>query len=282
MVRFGFRQRTEREYGGRTVMFSIFKRRVQPVLQVGVNGEELCAVVPAELPCEKEVVVQTGPDGVLELAEPNGEVRTHALGAVSGWYHFSIRVHDNLACQVDCVITASEKYDPAAFAAGEATGVRFQPFFLRGAAVANEELHGKGLFARGLHFGGTVTPGNVVLSCQCDSCRRSFQIRSFHAGFSNAGYFYSGSGRYTLIVSDRVAGCPAALVVPDASELGKLEAALPPAPDGTSFNYRNPFRCPHCAAPFIDFLADPTVRPGEYYGNFLVGSELLSYEPAPD
>jgi len=69
--------------------------------------------------------------------------------------------------------------------------------------------------------------------------------------------------------------------VPDPSELRKLEAALPPAPDGTSYSYGNPFRCPHCAAPFIDFQADPAMRPAEYYGNVLVGSELLNYEPAP-
>ena len=142
--------------------------------------------------------------------------------------------------------------------------------------MKNEELHGKGLFARGFHYSGTVTPGNIVLSCECDQCKRSFQIRSYHAGFSNAGYFYSESGKFTLTVSDRVAGCPAALSEPNPVELAAIEAVLPLAPDGTQYKYLNPFRCPHCSAPYIDFPANPKDRPGEYYGNYFVGSELLS------
>lgn len=263
-------------------MFSIFKKNAPPLLLVTVKGKELSSVVQSDVPCERSPSIQIGPNGVLELTDSQGVSHRHQLGEVAGWYHFSIRVHPNLACQADCVITDSKDYDPEAFAKGRASGIRFQPFFISGSKARDEELHGKGLFARGLHFSGTVTNGNVVLSCECDRCKRSFSIHSFHAGFSNLGYFYSGSGKYTLTVSDRVPGCPAALSEPNPIELAALESALPLAPDGTSYRYLNPFRCPHCSAAYIDFEAHPKDRPGEYYGNYFVGSELIRYEPVPD
>jgi hypothetical protein len=244
-----------------------------------VNGKALCTVEQSDLPCEKTTSIRLGPDEVLELKDAQGVTHRHELGGTAGWYHFSLRVHASLGCQADCVITDSGTFDPNAFARGEASGIRFQPFHISGAKVGNEALYGRGLFARGLHFNGSVTPGNVVLSCECDRCKRSFQIHSYHAGFSNAGYFYSGSGTYTITVSDRVPGSPAALSEPDPQALAALEAALPLAPDGTEYRYANPFRCPHCAAPYIDFAAHPEERLAEYYGNYFVGSKLLSYEP---
>ena len=260
-------------------MFSIFRNKPQPLLLVSVNGKELCTVEQSELPCEKTPSLRLEGNALLELRDAQGVAHRHELGGLAGWYHFSIRVHANLACQADCVVSDSSTFDPDAFARGEVSGIRFQPFFLTGAGVGNDASYGRGLFARGLHFNGTVTPGNVVLSCECDRCKRSFRIHSYHAGFSNAGYFYSGSGRYTMTVSDSIPGSPAALSEPDPQKLAALEAALPPAPDGTEYRYANPFRCPHCAAPYIDFAAHPEERRAEYYGNYFVGTELLSYEP---
>lgn len=260
-------------------MFSIFKKKEPPLLLVKVNGREVCTVTSSDLPCEKSPSVRVEPNGVLEFVDSHGVTHKHELGPIEGWYHFSVRVHPNLACQTDCVITESPKFDPNAFATGQAAGIRFQPFFLSGAKVKNEELKGRGLFARGLHFSGTISSGNIVLSCECDHCEKSFQIRSYHAGFSNAGYFYSGSGRHTITVSDQIPGSPVALSEPDLEALAILEASLPLAPDGTTFKYGNPFRCPHCSAPYIDFEAFPKDRSSEYYGNYFVGSELLRYEP---
>ena len=265
-------------FAAKETMFSIFKKNESPILLVSINGKDTCEVYKTEIPCEKTPSVRISAGSSIEFKDSQGVAHRHYLGAVAGWYHLSIRVHPSFACQADCVITDSERFDPEAFAKGAAQGIRFQPFFISGAKVQNEELHGKGLFARGLHFSGTVTPGNVVLSCECDQCKRSFQIRSYHAGFSNSGYFYSESGKYTITVSNSVAGCPAALSEPDIAELSAVEATLPPAPDGTHYKYLNPFRCPHCAAPYIDFQNNPKLRPGEYYGNYYVGSELLQYQ----
>lgn len=252
------------------------------LLRVIINGNEVCSVPEEEVPCEKTPVAQIRPHSVLELVDWQGVTHRHALGIAAGWCHLSVRVHQSLGCQADCIISDSETFDPEAFSKGKATGIRFQPFFVSGAKVRHEDLYGKGLFARGLHFAGSITPGNTVLSCECDRCKRSFQIRSFHAGFSNSGYFYSDSGRYTIAVGDHVAGCPVAMGEPDPLELEKLESTLPLAPDGTRYKYLNPFRCPHCDAPYIDFGAHPEERAGEYYGNFFVGSELQRYEPTSE
>ncbi|QWV95128.1 hypothetical protein KP004_08105 [Geomonas oryzisoli] len=260
-------------------MFSLFKKKETPLLHVLLNGKELCSFSRKELPCEKEPAMQVGANSTIEFVDAQGVKHRHELGSTSGWFHFSIRVYENLACQADCVITDSQKYDPEAFASGKAIGIRLQPFFISGGKVKNEELYGKGLFARGLHFSGRVTSGNIILSCECDYCKNSFQIRSYHAGFSNSGYFYSGSGKYTITVSDQVPGCPVVLSEPDTKDLAALEAILPLAPDGTRYKYTNPFRCPHCSAPYIDFETYAKDRPNEYYGNYFVDSELIKYKP---
>jgi len=261
-------------------MFAIFKKEPPPLLLVKTNGEELCCVTQADIPCERSPSRHLKGNEALEFIDSHGTTHTHSLGNNAGWFHFSIRVQPNLACQADCVITDSSRFDPEAFAKGKASGIRFQPFFLAGAKVNNSDLAGKGLFARGLHFNGVVTSGNVVLSCECDHCKRSFLIRSYHAGFSNSGYFYSGSGKYTITTGNDIPGSPAALSTPNPCDLAALEERLPPAPDGTTYAYLNPFRCPHCSLPYIDFEANPTLRQSEYYGNYFVGSELLRYAPA--
>jgi hypothetical protein len=260
-------------------ILDFFKNKQPVLLAVHVDGQQLATVTAAHLPCELTPSAKVRPGSVVSFSAADGTAHVHTLGEVTGWAHFSVRVHANRACQADCVVSDSEQFDPEAFSRGDAVGIRFQPFFLPGAAVSNSELRGKGLFARGLHFNGTVTPGNTLLSCECDSCEKSFLIRSYHAGFSNSEYFYSASGKHTLTVSSYLPGAPAALAEPEPAALAALEAALPAAPDGSRFAYCNPFRCPHCSAPYIDF-SEPGSRSAEYYGNYFAGSELLRYEPA--
>lgn len=264
---------------------ALFGGRRQPpsapddrILIVRVNGAEVAAVREPDLPCELTPdVALTGPASV-EFEDAAGTVHRHHLPADRGWLHLSVRVHPNRGCQADAVVTDRADHWPGAPIEDDEVAVRFQPFFLAGAAEP-PALEGRGLFARGLHFSGLVTPGNILLSCECDHCARTFLARSFHAGFSNAAYFYSGSGRYTLIVDGDVEGAPIPLADPDPALLTALERRLPAAPDGTPFAYANAFRCPHCAAPFIDFAAHPQQRAGEYYGLFLPDTPPIRYAP---
>jgi len=250
-----------------------------PLLRVEVNGTEVSAIDGSTLPAEQTPSVPVTGEAEIAFIDSAGRRHTHRTPPMAGWLHLSIRVHANFGCQADCAITDAEHYDPQDLGnqAG-AYGIRFQPFFLPGTTVDEAEFRGRGLFARGLVFAGSVNPGNVLLSAECDACRRSFLVRTFHAGFSASGYMYSGSGAHTLLIPDRVAGAPAPLADPEPAALAALEARLPLAPDGTAFRYRNPFRCPHCQEPYIDFAAHPEQRPGEYYGCYFPDVALIHFD----
>ncbi|HEX8527971.1 hypothetical protein [Allosphingosinicella sp.] len=250
------------------------------LLAIVLNGEQVGAVEPGDPPCELTPSRPIDRNSTLEFIDSTGRRHAHSLGELSGWAHISVRLNERLGCQADCLVTDNEIFDPEAQLKASVPGVRFQPFFLAEAGGYPQQLVGQGLFSRGLHFNGLVTPGSVRLSCECDFCERTFQVQSFHAGFANLGYMYSGSGAFTLTIDDDVPGCPPALGTPDMAELERLEAVLPPAPDGTTFRYAHPFRCPHCRKPYIDFEAHPGLREGEYYGNCLFGVPAIRYLPA--
>ena len=250
----------------------------QPILTDRMDEAVICDVAASDVPREFTPRVKLRPrQSTLVLSQPSGTRHAHALTFEEGWCHLSVRVHPSLACELDCVVSASPDDDPQAFERETARGIRFQPVILDVSTVHRPETLGQGLFGRGLHFQGVVTPGNVSLSCLCDRCRRSFRLQSFHAGFSNIGYFYSESGLFTLVVSADEAGAPVPLSEPEPSALAALEARLPLAPDGTRFGYLNPLRCPHCRAPYIDFASHPDIRPNEYYGNTFFGEQATVF-----
>ena len=235
------------------------------ILKLRVDGKDIATIFADQVPCEIVPDVHVTGDATIEFEDAAGTLHRHIVPAGVGWLHISVRVHAGLGCQADTVFSATETHEAGIPLGEDEVGVRFQPFFLAGAHNV-PDLRGRGLFARGLHFRGTVTPGGILLSCECDACQRTFLVRSFHAGFADQAYFYSASGRYTLVMPATIEGAPAVLTAPDAAALQAVENALPLAPDGTRFAYRNPFRCPHCAAPYIDFAAHPNERQGEYYG----------------
>ncbi|WP_076073095.1 hypothetical protein [Sphingomonas montana] len=250
------------------------------ILKLRIDGEQVATLHADQLPCE--IVPQVRVDGpvTVEFEDAAGRVHAHSLPAATGWLHLSVRVHAGFGCQADAVIVHTETHAAGAPLGEGEVGVRFQPFFLAGAANV-PDLAGHGLFARGLHFRGIVTPGTVLLSCACDACHRTFLVRSIHAGFAEQAYFYSASGTYTLLVDGRVAGAPVPLAPPDPVLLATLETALPPAPDGTRFAYLNPFRCPHCRASYLDFAANPGEREGEYYALHFPDTPPMHMPDAP-
>jgi hypothetical protein len=104
----------------------------------------------------------------------------------------------------------------------------------------------------------------------CDVCRKSFNLQSFHAGFGNGQYFYSGDSSRTLFVGNAdIEGMPVQLQKGiDTDTLREVESKLPKPDNGSGpFKYYNPLRCPHCKSAYIDFEKYPEIRPSEYYGN---------------
>jgi hypothetical protein len=195
--------------------------------------------------------------------------------------HASIRILDNLGLMMDGLVSLKE-HDSEAGAAVDGgggrfvEGIRFQPLFIGAAREKNALNIGKGLFDRGLHFSGRVTPGSVRACCFCDRCGGAFSLEHFHTGFRDEQYFYCERGLHTAFVDPRrVPGCPCALQESiDPASVAEAEARLPPCSVcGTSFRYLNPLRCPHCAAPYVDFTRFPEMRPSEYYGCTIVGEK---------
>jgi len=248
------------------------------LLEVLIDGSVVATVRENEVACEREFSVPISRGSAVEFLLDDGQLFRHHFAHEEGWAHFSVRVGGGFACQPDCVVSAAAKYTPELLSSGKATGIRFQPFLLSRAQDSNEKFAGRGLFYRGLHYSGTVTPGYVSLACSCDACHKDFRLKSFHAGFSNLGYFYSGSSAYTLVVNEQTPGAPPALGKPDLTALRDLETRLPRARDGTMFKYMNPLRCPHCAAAYIDFERFPEQRENEYYGNTFMGQSVLRFD----
>lgn len=250
------------------------------ILTVKLNGTEVWKISRTELPIEKTSALELRPSSSIEFVDSNGLKVVHKLGNHSGWLHLSVRVHPSLALQADCVISKSKKFEPEDFKNGQNIGIRFQPSFIAEKSSMNEQFIGKGLFARGLAFSGTVTPGNLLLSCLCDKCLESFLVQTYHSGFSEMGYFYSESGKDTLLISSRIPGVPSALASVEASALNELESRLPLASDKSHFKYLNSFRCPDCNAPYIDFQQFPDLRASEYYAICFVGHKPTVIEDA--
>jgi len=189
---------------------------------------------------------------------------------ISGQYlHSSIRILANSAVMIDGIISYNRNDFPK-WTDSDYEAIRLQPFYLSNADEHNKKLIGKGLFERGLHFIGTITPSTVRNICICDSCNHSFTIRHFHAGFSKSQYFYSSDGKETLIVPyGTIENMPVQLQENiDSLKLQVVEEQLPIPSNGIgAFNYYNSFKCPYCLAPYIDFK-NKAIRPKEYYGNF--------------
>ncbi len=234
-----------------------FLSKDKPVLTVRLDDEIICKIFKKDLPTEKQPTVFLGKSNrSLIFEDSKGTTYEHQLTFEDGWCALSIRLHETFVCQSDCIVGPTSSLQTEEFRKGNLKGIRFQPFYLPECAANPDTLIGRGLFYRGLHFPGNITPGNVSLSCICDYCRKSFRIQSFHAGFSSCQYMYSDSGAYTLTYDTE-------------------PSTLPTAPDGSSFSFNNPFRCPHCKKPFIDFEKHPEDRK-EYYGNTFFGVTPIS------
>ena len=182
---------------------------------------------------------------------------------LNGQYlHSSIRINANSSVQIDGIISnSSSEFDKN----GE--GIRFQPFFLSDKEEENQKLKGLGMFDRGLHYVGLVTPSNVRLVCTCDECSKSFGVEFIHAGFAEVQYFYSSNSKETLIVpyDNKLSPVPHQTQKDfDENLLIEIESKLPTTVDG-KFEYYNAFKCPHCFADFINFRENKHLRPREYY-----------------
>lgn len=263
--------------------------RDEIVLRVLLDMQELCSFNSSELPTEKQPVAELkSRHHLIHFVDSDGNARSFDLSSVFAeggrFLHMSVRVGPTFAVQSDCIVTGSEDENPqTAYQSGTTIGVRFQPFMLPEYTGDTSEIVGKGLFFRGLHFSGTVTPGNVSVLCLCDYCQKSFRLQSFHAGFADLTYLYCSGGPHTLVASSYIEDAPPVLGKADIKSVARFERRLPECNEcGGSFRYTNSLLCPHCREPFIDFKRHPQEREKEYYGNHLYGGSVQVFEePTP-
>lgn len=269
-------------------MFGLFGKKTKRVTisdcNIQINNEEGNLNLPIEI---EHVFKFTQVNPEIEIFENNNLVRTFRIDTLTGnpdlsgqFLHSSIRILANSAVMIDGIISRSAttflNWNEDGYEA-----VRLQPFFLSNKNVENTKLKGAGLFQRGLHFGGTITPSGVRCICICDACNASFTIQHFHAGFSEVQYFYSDDSQETLIVEyNAVKNLPMQLQTNiDPAILQVVESKLPKRVYGYGeFRYYNPFRCPHCSTTFIDFEKNKELRASEYYGNTLINRMPIRYQ----
>ena len=255
------------------------------VLRVLLDEKEIGSFTSSELPKEQQPVVELkGEKQLLHFIDSIGNARSFDLSSIFSeggrFLHMSIRVGPTFAVQSDCIVTKSKEENPQdAYQSGATVGIRFQPFMLPEFGNHSSELVGKGLFFRGLHFSGSVTPGNVSALCLCDHCHKSFRLQSFHAGFGQVTYLYCSGGPHTLIASSYIEDAPPIVGAADMEGVARFERRLPKCNEcGGSFRYMNSLLCPHCKRPFIDFEQYPEEREKEYYGNHLYGRSVQVFE----
>lgn len=272
-------------------MFSFLRKKppeppAPTVLLATSGGQELARVTSADVPAERTPAIElVGDHPDLTFTDSQGQSYSHDLTSARDegfqWLHPSIRVSAKFAAEADGLLSNSPdaKVAQEEFARG-GKAIRFQPFYLPECAADPAALVGKGFFYRGLHFPGTITPSNVSVGCLCDVCHRSFRLAGFHAGFMDVVYFFCDGGPHTLMVSSYVEGTPPLLDYAAPAAVAPLEAQLPACTEcGGNFRYLNPFLCPHCKAPYIDFQRYPLLRATEYYGCTLYGEATQRWEP---
>lgn len=255
------------------------------ILTATFEGREIWRVTRDAVPIKSRFAVEIQSDQpTIVFTDSSGQTYAHDLSSVKAdglrWIHFDLRVSERFAAEADCLLSTSDS--PAVAEqefANHGKAIRFQPFYLPEMQIDTGELEGKGFFYRGLQFPGTITPSNVSLSCLCDFCRKSFRVECFHAGFMDMTYFFCDGGPHTLMFTSYTEGAPSLLEYSPPEAVAPLEARLPPCERcGGHFKYLNPFLCPHCLKPYIDFARYPPLRATEYYGCTLYGEDTQRWE----
>ncbi len=190
---------------------------------------------------------------------------------LAGQYlHIKVRVLIGDAVMIEAKICDTPTREQSVHGLRET--IRFQPTYLQRSRRMLDALRGRGLFDRGLHHRGWLTPANVRLCCVCDECAKSFTLMTYHSVYYQWAYFYSERGTSTLIVehceNGRIRG-----------RVTTIEALLPKSKrDQTAFGYYQALRCPHCLAPYIDFQRYPGLRHQEVYANTLLNVAPQRFE----
>lgn len=138
-------------------------------------------------------------------------------------------------------------------------GYRMEGHFLAcGGEAAKERyqrLYGQDLPMKGLKYPGYTTPSNVRLIGICPDCGKSFCFHGYAFYMTQNDVAYSDDGL----------DCCTIQAYNIHKETWHYEEG------GKTFRYYNAFRCPHCAAPYIDYQKHPENKVFGVSGCVLLG-----------
>jgi hypothetical protein len=249
----------------------------RPLLTAVFEGVEILRL-EAPLPLGEKLVLPVTTSAPELVLDTRGLRYAYDLSSVladgARFLHLSISVsdrEDDYLVRAHCVLADNANGPRRREGEGAPRAIRFQEFHLPESGIDPNEGAGRGMFHRGFHIRGAITPGNVSHLCICDSCRKSFRLQSFHAGMMDLEYFYCDGGPHTLTASAYD------VETPTFDELGtnaarRFDGRLPRCEKcGGKFGYLKPFLCPHCSMPYLDFARFPLDRDVECYGHYLYG-----------
>lgn len=176
---------------------------------------------------------------------------------------------------------------------------RFDPIPLRDAAgnvAVSAAPSGATVVERGFASASKAPPANVRIVSACDACSKSFSMRILHAGHVASDFFYcekcpgvtsvaltdprstgfwKGIETKRLDLLDDPKSTPENVVKDNLTVYSAFEAALAPCRCGGAKRFLANLRCPHCAAPYIDFGGDLWKRLSEVYVCHVAGHDYV-------
>ena len=226
----------------------------------------------------RRAILLSGQSPVIHLSEDGANIRDYLLETdpdmdLSGTYFHVLAAltlsglyHEPLL-QVSGVISSSpEAKDTVAW---DDIIYRFEVYIPTAGKHAEEYrrlLEGASLEEKALFFRGSSTHGNVILLGICSSCRRSFAFRTLDFAALEALPAYSDDG---LDV--------AAFSVAE-SRLAAEDPRWSAAFGEKQFRFANPFRCPHCGHPYLDYLKYPRIHHIGEPACLLTGHQIMNQE----
>lgn len=109
-------------------------------------------------------------------------------------------------------------------------------------AIKRREMNrGQDLPMKGLKYPGYTTPSNIRLVGICPKCGKSFTFHGYAFYMAQSDVAYSDDGLDCCVIESYGI---------DPNTWSYTE-------DGKTFRYYNPFCCPHCNEPYIDYKAHP-------------------------
>jgi hypothetical protein len=228
---------------------------MKTLLSAYLTNKELAQITDEKIPTFKRLEFSiSGLEHELILVDSKNRKYSFdlssAFDAGLDWIDACIDINENLVIHADCRLGKNQSIP---FAPQQ---IIFQSFRLPENNINQDEVAGKELYGRGFLSPGSMIGSDFSFLCICDYCEKSFRLQNQHLAMSPLVHMYCESGYHTLLAE------PAKSFNFKNNETWlEFESLLPKCNlCNTSFRMMNPFRCPNCHEPFINYEKYPEQR----------------------